>query len=165
MSTSARAVRMALLVTGSWCALVPFTLYWSTEIRLPGVPGRVFVWAGCVQLEVWHPRVDKTISRLCQNALLERRNGDIRWLPGFTAAYRPPFVAIVRLPIWLIIVLAATSVMLVQRIRRCGAPLGWVCRSCGYDLTGNVSGVCPECGSRIVIQRPRAGPPGGGPEC
>jgi hypothetical protein len=21
------------------------------------------------------------------------------------------------------------------------------CRSCGYDLTGNVSGVCPECGS------------------
>lgn len=23
------------------------------------------------------------------------------------------------------------------------------CRSCGYDLTGNVSGVCPECGSQI----------------
>lgn len=20
------------------------------------------------------------------------------------------------------------------------------CRKCGYDLTGNVSGVCPECG-------------------
>lgn len=25
-----------------------------------------------------------------------------------------------------------------------------VCRSCGYDLTGNVSGVCPECGRGIV---------------
>ena len=24
------------------------------------------------------------------------------------------------------------------------------CRSCGYDLTGNVSGVCPECGTKIV---------------
>ena len=23
---------------------------------------------------------------------------------------------------------------------------GW-CVKCGYDLTGNVSGVCPECGS------------------
>ncbi len=23
------------------------------------------------------------------------------------------------------------------------------CRKCGYDLTGNVSGVCPECGERI----------------
>ena len=23
------------------------------------------------------------------------------------------------------------------------------CRHCGYDLTGNVSGVCPECGTPI----------------
>lgn len=23
------------------------------------------------------------------------------------------------------------------------------CRSCGYDLTGNVSGVCPECGRKL----------------
>jgi hypothetical protein len=23
------------------------------------------------------------------------------------------------------------------------------CRKCGYNLTGNVSGVCPECGQRI----------------
>jgi hypothetical protein len=25
---------------------------------------------------------------------------------------------------------------------------GGVCRECGYDLTGNVSGRCPECGER-----------------
>lgn len=24
------------------------------------------------------------------------------------------------------------------------------CRACGYSLTGNVSGVCPECGARAV---------------
>ncbi len=23
------------------------------------------------------------------------------------------------------------------------------CRKCGYDLTGNVSGVCPECGAAV----------------
>ena len=23
------------------------------------------------------------------------------------------------------------------------------CRNCGYNLTGNVSGICPECGERI----------------
>ena len=23
------------------------------------------------------------------------------------------------------------------------------CQRCGYDLTGNVSGVCPECGSEV----------------
>jgi uncharacterized RDD family membrane protein YckC len=26
---------------------------------------------------------------------------------------------------------------------------GWYCRGCGYDLTGNVSGRCPECGMEI----------------
>jgi rubrerythrin len=32
------------------------------------------------------------------------------------------------------------------------APLGTdgQCRKCGYDLTGNVSGVCPECGEAVV---------------
>jgi len=29
------------------------------------------------------------------------------------------------------------------RFRRC------ICRTCGYNLTGNVSGVCPECGAAI----------------
>ncbi len=24
------------------------------------------------------------------------------------------------------------------------------CRNCGYDLTGNVSGRCPECGSEVA---------------
>jgi len=27
-----------------------------------------------------------------------------------------------------------------------------LCRDCGYDLTGNVSGVCPECGQPIPPQ-------------
>ena len=34
---------------------------------------------------------------------------------------------------------------------RSDKPVKWTpshCR-CGYDLTGNVSGVCPECGERI----------------
>jgi predicted RNA-binding Zn-ribbon protein involved in translation (DUF1610 family) len=32
------------------------------------------------------------------------------------------------------------------------------CHACGYDLTGNVSGVCPECGSAI-LSRDAAHPP------
>jgi hypothetical protein len=27
-----------------------------------------------------------------------------------------------------------------------------ICRQCGYDLTGNVSGVCPECGAAIEVK-------------
>jgi len=33
------------------------------------------------------------------------------------------------------------------------------CRKCGYDLTGNVTGVCPECGAPASVRRP-APPPG-----
>ena len=28
------------------------------------------------------------------------------------------------------------------------------CRACGYSLTGNTSGMCPECGTKIENQRP-----------
>jgi hypothetical protein len=33
-------------------------------------------------------------------------------------------------------------------LRKPEFPPGY-CRECGYDLTGNVSGVCPECGTPI----------------
>lgn len=38
-----------------------------------------------------------------------------------------------------------------------------LCVECGYDLTGNVSGRCPECGCSTVGRR--AGPLGGSPKC
>lgn len=34
-------------------------------------------------------------------------------------------------------------------LRRSRAAGAGVCRKCGYDLTGNTSGVCPECGNRF----------------
>ncbi len=30
----------------------------------------------------------------------------------------------------------------------CGTPYAGLCR-CGYNLTGNVSGTCPECGTKV----------------
>jgi hypothetical protein len=48
------------------------------------------------------------------------------------------------IPHWLILLaLAVPTAMLWWADRR--KPEGW-CTRCGYDLTGNVSGVCPECG-------------------
>lgn len=29
------------------------------------------------------------------------------------------------------------------------------CQSCGYNLTGNVSGICPECGTKLSVDGPR----------
>jgi len=48
-----------------------------------------------------------------------------------------PSVAFVRGPV--------RQRMRLRRERRAG-----LCRTCDYDLTGNVSGVCPECGTPVV---------------
>jgi hypothetical protein len=34
----------------------------------------------------------------------------------------------------------------VRRLRQCDG----CCAGCGYNLTGNVSGICPECGRRAM---------------
>jgi hypothetical protein len=50
------------------------------------------------------------------------------------------------IPIWPLILLLAGPVILCWRLDK-PAQAG-LCR-CGYNLTGNVSGVCPECGAKI----------------
>jgi hypothetical protein len=55
----------------------------------------------------------------------------------------------VGVPLWAIGLAAAFFGLasLVPRRR----PESCQCPTCGYDLTGNVSGVCPECG-RVVVR-------------
>ena len=50
------------------------------------------------------------------------------------------------LPFWFLLLVAGIPTFLAWRRDR--AKPGH-CRSCDYDLTGNVSGVCPECGAEI----------------
>jgi hypothetical protein len=52
-------------------------------------------------------------------------------------------------------VLAATAVLPVAHVlfhfRRRARRHGRLCHSCGYNLTGNISGVCPECGTPTTV--------------
>ena len=56
-------------------------------------------------------------------------------------------------PLWFVALLTAIAparaVTRYIRQRRRGLDAPRLCRTCSYDLTGNVSGVCPECGTRI----------------
>jgi hypothetical protein len=50
-------------------------------------------------------------------------------------------------PVWMPLAIAAfPTALLWWRGRRYAAGQ---CQNCGYDLTGNVSGVCPECGTPL----------------
>jgi len=75
--------------------------------------------------------------------------GDVKW--GFRWPYHlsNPMEDIpitgVGIPLWLLFLIAAIpTTFLFWRDRR-SIPPGY-CQECGYDLTGNVSGRCPECG-------------------
>lgn len=68
---------------------------------------------------------------------------------GWVASWQPVTgVRVIAVSCWLFLpLLAVTSGFLWYRDRR-RIPRGH-CQACGYNLTGNTSGVCPECGQRI----------------
>ena len=71
-----------------------------------------------------------------------RWTGSATWQAGGTTTYR-------WYPLWPalpVVVIPTILFWLVDRYRR--IPVGH-CQSCGYNLTGNVSGRCPECGETI----------------
>lgn len=61
---------------------------------------------------------------------------------------------------WLVVALMATSgaAAWTDRLLKRALTRASRCSTCGYDLTGNVSGRCPECGTEI---KQRATPPSG----
>ena len=58
-----------------------------------------------------------------------------------------PYPKRVFIPLWIpLIAFAIPTAIIWYRDRR--RPKGG-CHTCDYDLTGNVSGVCPECGTEV----------------
>jgi len=78
-------------------------------------------------------------------------------LPAFGNTTFPagPRTFLIVIPIWLPLLMVATLTgFLRARDRRRHARPG-DCRACGYNLTGNTSGKCPECGMALQsVDRP-----------
>jgi hypothetical protein len=80
------------------------------------------------------------------------------WSAGSTNVTIPPAVYLLRwnrmrVPYWLLVLLTVAApatrgaVYSWQYSRAARRRRDRLCTRCGYDLTGNVSGVCPECGA------------------
>ena len=77
-------------------------------------------------------------------------------------AFEEPHVVLARWLIWMLgggLLFACTthaaawSIGWWQRQRRRRRVLSGACACCGYDLTGNVSGICPECGASATSEQ------------
>ena len=66
--------------------------------------------------------------------------------PHWFEFHRGPVIFI--LPLWIPFVLIAVPMVLVWWLDRRRIPPGH-CQRCRYDLTGNTSGTCPECGTAV----------------
>ncbi len=65
----------------------------------------------------------------------------------FSVISTPPWTGTVEIPLWIpFVLLAVPAALLWWRDRK--PPRGH-CQRCGYNLTGNTSGTCPECGQPI----------------
>ncbi len=67
------------------------------------------------------------------------------WEPSYTFDRNGRFILELWEPLVMLIVLTAIA-WLANRFRY---PLGH-CQRCGYNLKGNISGVCPECGTSLT---------------
>lgn len=117
----------------------PLDLHPSVFVRCVDAPSRDDVAALWVQ-KAWWPRADEILGMTTPSG----------WA-------RTPGLAIVRIPLWIpFVAFGIPAVWLWRRDRRQRGP--GCCRRCGYDLTGNVSGTCPECGAAWAAPSREAGP-------
>ena len=92
------------------------------------------------------PGFDRRVWRFgyAEDVVLRDRQPDGTYRPAWLRVWYAPRLA---LPLGFVALLSWASVRAGRPVRRWSRQRHGRCRECGYDLTGNVSGVCPECGT------------------
>ena len=87
------------------------------------------------------------------------RDLDVCWWPSYDDSTSPATGIHLRqrtrrliVPLWILLLLTAIPTIILWRLDR--RRLVGYCRKCEYDLTGNVTGVCSECGTKVSTAKP-----------
>lgn len=100
----------------------------------------VWMYGSVVHVNLWAPRYLPLYLPFDPPQSWRERLGLIR--PHVERQANGGYFAVI--PLWVLIACSG-GILLLLRIGRRTVPAN-CCRHCGYDLTGNVSGTCPECG-------------------
>jgi hypothetical protein len=105
----------------------------------------VAIYGGGVGASFWRYPFDEREMIVAGGTRME-------WLPRFGStkpALQNQMFATTFIPFWIpFLIIAVPTAVIIRRMRR-WKPEGKLCKSCGYDLTGNVSGICSECGTKL----------------
>jgi len=108
--------------------------------------------------ELWHAaRRHRLLPQVWVSTATPTQHWTTTWPRGTRPRHTGPPPAAVVGPVWGRIWTVIVPLWLPLLL--CAVPAAWLwwrdrsfspghCRSCGYDLTGNVSGICPECGKK-----------------
>ena len=142
--------RRILKWTGLGVCMVILTM-WITSVLRPTLfrtPfGGVAWYHGTV---MFHESATSDYGYLEESRLPPNLAGPPKWhetigLSGLPASLRVFGMLAIIMPLWLpFLVAAIPTAILWHRDRRTVNP--GCCQRCGYNLTGNVSGICSECG-------------------
>jgi hypothetical protein len=119
------------------------SLFWFVAIIAPSSAVTVGVQPGVVAVQ-WGPimRGDAEPTRRHIRRIPDDWGVRPTWWPGYLSE---PNVRSAWVPLWM--PLALTSAATAFAWRRHLRPRPGLCPHCGYDLTGNSTGTCPECGT------------------
>lgn len=162
---SRRAGRFVLASVGTAVAVM-LLVVWAVSARLclgyslhPPVKdgGYYFVSFNSGLVTLCHGHYGCWGSSYCYCAE-EWCEGRLRWTPVFEVDVEP-LATTIQVALWVpFVLIAIPTAILWCSIRR--RPPPHCCQHCGYDLTGNVSGICPECGAEVarIGQEDSSGP-------
>ena len=124
---------------------------WVVTIRRSVVYNRGLFQVGVVEgnfsVQDWSTSVPPNVVMNLSQGWYVSRSSSFYWMPAIY--YRNGSLAGVRIPLWMLFLLLATYPTLAfirGPLRRWRRRKRGECVNCGYNLTGNVTDVCSECG-------------------
>jgi hypothetical protein len=167
MARVTRKLRVCKWIGTALCALMAGALllsyWWCIDLGwMPSAPGKhayqVSVCPGFVRIESTNKPMPQRGWHLALGPATEPLYPGMDVLPGSGSSSRgvqtptmssSVISSYVTLPIWLLLLVSLIPTLLLWR-RELRRPAPGFCRHCDYDLTGNTSGRCPECGLEIA---------------
>ena len=146
-----RIFKWAGLATSALLAVAyVLSIWWSFAWSVAHDPGPPHRWTYTVNVTCGRIDFNHVVGNIDPDLLpfhVSRYSGSFSWwFNRLGARMKGSRFSCLSIPLWAPLLLVGIPTAIAWRRDR--RPPPGHCQICGYDLTGNVSGICPECGAK-----------------